>query len=46
MFRRLGTPEADKRHVGSATGHWLATETRTTVMREVLDWLDKYLGVP
>jgi formylglycine-generating enzyme required for sulfatase activity/dienelactone hydrolase len=41
MFRLFGTPEADKRHVVWETGHELP---RLEKMREVLDWLDRYLG--
>ncbi len=41
----LGTPAKDKRHVILQTGHAiLAPETHSTVVREVLDWLDHYLG--
>jgi pimeloyl-ACP methyl ester carboxylesterase len=46
MFRRLGTSAPDKRHVIVDSGHWLAPEVRNTLIREVLDWLDKYLGPP
>ena len=41
MFNALGTPERDKRHVVFQSGHippW------NEVIREVLDWFDKYLG--
>jgi len=37
----LGTPEADKRWVVYETGH---APPRKEVIRESLDWLDKYLG--
>jgi hypothetical protein len=39
----LGTPEADKKHVLLETPHDV-TEDRPRLMKEVLDWLDKYLG--
>lgn len=44
MYRLLGTPEADKRHVvypGFAHG-----VPRNERIRESLDWLDRYFGVP
>jgi serine/threonine protein kinase/dienelactone hydrolase len=43
MFRMLGTPEADKRHVALETPHDV-TAQRTELVKEVLAWLDKYLG--
>jgi eukaryotic-like serine/threonine-protein kinase len=47
MFRLLGTPAADKRHLAVETGHGVtAPEARTTVIKAVLDWLDTYLGAP
>lgn len=42
MFDLLGTPAADKRHVIFETGH--AVVTLQPMIKEVLDWLDKYLG--
>ena len=41
MFRLLGTPERDKRHVQSDRGHNPALQD---IMREILNWLDRYLG--
>src|SRR6202162_3186054 len=41
LFRLLGTPEKDKRHVIYETGHAVP---RKEFIRETLDWLDKYLG--
>jgi len=41
LFRLLGTAQADKRYVLSESGHVPAMQD---VMREVLSWLDKYLG--
>jgi predicted esterase len=47
MIALLGTPSTDKRHVILPVGHAiLVPEVRATVMREVLDWLDRYLGRP
>lgn len=43
MFRMLGTPEADKRHVELDTPHDV-TNRRPELVKEVLAWLDKYLG--
>jgi len=42
MFHWLGTPAADKRHAVFESGH-VPTE-RQEVMKEILDWLDRYLG--
>ena len=41
LFRLLGTPEADKKHVIYETGHGIF---RKDFVRDSLDWLDKYLG--
>ena len=42
MFRLLGTPAEQKRHVVLDGGH---VPTRLSeVYRHALDWLDKYLG--
>jgi cephalosporin-C deacetylase-like acetyl esterase len=43
MFRMLGTAEKDKRHVIYNSAH-NAILMRNEVVREVLDWLDRYLG--
>jgi dienelactone hydrolase len=43
LFRLLGTPEADKRHVVLDTPHDVTT-ARPQLIREVLAWLDRYLG--
>jgi hypothetical protein len=43
LFRMLGTPEADKRHVILETPHDV-TEDRGRLTKEVLNWLDHYLG--
>jgi hypothetical protein len=39
MFEALGTPAADKRHVIQEGGHDVP---RPVLIRETLDWLDKY----
>jgi eukaryotic-like serine/threonine-protein kinase len=41
MFRALGTPEKDKRHVVFESGH---VPPPDMLIKEVLDWLDRYLG--
>jgi eukaryotic-like serine/threonine-protein kinase len=41
MFRMLGTPEKDKRHVVFESGH---VPPPDMLIKEVLDWLDRYLG--
>jgi hypothetical protein len=41
LFRLLGTPEADKKHVLFESGH---VPPFPDVVRETLDWLDRYLG--
>jgi len=41
MFRLLGTPPDRKRQVVSEGGHFVP---RTTLVKETLDWLDRYLG--
>ncbi|MDA2927412.1 hypothetical protein MYX78_09290, partial [Acidobacteria bacterium AH-259-G07] len=43
LFRRLGTPEKDKRHVLYDRGHARPFLSNDEV-REILDWLDRYLG--
>ena len=41
MFRLLGTPKDQKRHVIYPTGHNIP---RNDLIKESLDWLDRYLG--
>ncbi len=41
LYEMLGTPAAQKRHVVYETGHFVP---RIQLIREVLDWLDRYLG--
>ncbi|MBI3665177.1 MAG: SUMF1/EgtB/PvdO family nonheme iron enzyme, partial [Acidobacteria bacterium] len=43
LFRALGTPTKDKRHVIFETPHNVFT-AGSDMVREVLDWLDRYLG--
>jgi pimeloyl-ACP methyl ester carboxylesterase len=42
LFRLLGTPEKDKRHVIFEGGH--VPLRFETLIKEILDWLDRYLG--
>ncbi len=42
LFERLGTPPARKRHAVLPGGH--APDSLSQSMKEVLDWLDAYLG--
>jgi dipeptidyl aminopeptidase/acylaminoacyl peptidase len=41
MFRALGTPDKDKRQALVEGGH---VPTRAAIIKEILDWLDRYLG--
>ncbi len=41
LFRLLGTPDKDKRHAVFESGH---VPPWPDVVRETLDWLDRYLG--
>ena len=43
MFRLIGTPAADKRHVLFDGGHVFPF---ARVEKDTLDWLDRYLGAP
>jgi len=43
LFRMLGTPAADKKHVVLETPHDV-TADRPNLTKAVLEWLDKYLG--
>ena len=44
MFRLLGAPEHDKRHVVFDSGHFMQPDQIPEVVKEVLDWLDRYVG--
>ena len=41
MFQMLGPREGDKRHALINGGH---IPTKIEIIREILDWLDRYLG--
>jgi hypothetical protein len=41
LFRLLGAPEKDKRHVIIAGGHVTPMDD---VIKKTLNWLDRYLG--
>ena len=41
LFRALGTPPADKKHVLYDTGHM---PPQLSLMKETLDWFDHYVG--
>ncbi len=41
MFRLFGAPQGDKRHVVYDTGHDIP---ETELIKETLNWLDRYLG--
>jgi dienelactone hydrolase len=41
LYRLLGTPATDKKHVIYETGHAVP---RKNFIKETLDWLDRYLG--
>jgi hypothetical protein len=41
MLRLLGAPKDQKRHVLADTGHDFP---RAELIKESLDWLDRYLG--
>jgi len=43
LFKMLGTPEAEKKHVLLDTPHDV-TEDRDHLKKAVLDWMDQYLG--
>ena len=42
MFDLLGAPDENKRHVVYDAGHWPLP--RNEVIRESVNWLDRYLG--
>ena len=43
LFAMLGTPVSDKRHVVMESPHDVTVQ-RGQLVKEVLAWLDKYLG--
>ncbi|MFB0564714.1 MAG: hypothetical protein ACETWK_03450 [Candidatus Aminicenantaceae bacterium] len=44
MFRLLGTPEEHKDLVEFDSGHYIHPFKRNKLIKETLDWLDRYLG--
>ena len=44
MFSLLGTPDEHKKHVVFDTGHAILRLHRGRAFKEMLDWLDRYLG--
>jgi eukaryotic-like serine/threonine-protein kinase len=44
LFNLLGTSPDRKRHVVFHSGHGVLGPQRSQVVKEILDWLDKYLG--
>ena len=45
MYRMLGTPEKDKRHVVLDGAHGVFFYHQNEVVREVLAWLDRYTPI-
>ena len=43
MFKALGTPEKNKKYISYPGGH-VDFINRQEVIKEALDWLDRYLG--
>jgi len=44
MFRLLGAPEKDKQQVFWDGGHGDIRPSSQVVIKEALDWFDRYLG--
>lgn len=44
MFSLLGTPDEHKKHVVFDAGHAVLARYRGRAFKEMLDWLDRYLG--
>jgi eukaryotic-like serine/threonine-protein kinase len=44
LFALLGTPADRKKHVVFHAGHFVLNPQRSQVVKEILDWLDRYLG--
>jgi hypothetical protein len=44
LFNLLGTAPDRKRHVVFHSGHVVLSQQRSQVVKEILDWLDRYLG--
>ena len=45
LYTLLGTPVEDKRHVLYQGGHGVFGVRRSEMIREMLEWLDRYLGL-
>ena len=43
LFALLGTPPDRKRHVVFPGSHAIVSDKRSQVIREILDWFDRYL---
>ncbi len=44
LFNLLGTPEAHKKHIIFPGGHSISWEYREQCNKEMVKWLDRYLG--
>ncbi len=44
LFNLLGSEPEDKLHTRVTAAHGLFSSNRSQVVRESLDWLDKYIG--
>lgn len=44
MYQLLGTPEEHKKHITYPGGHGLIGSARVKMQKDILEWLDKYLG--
>jgi serine/threonine protein kinase/dienelactone hydrolase len=44
LFEFLGTPDEHKDHLTYPTGHVIRGQSREQMKRDILKWLDKYLG--
>jgi dienelactone hydrolase len=44
LFEALGTPSADKKHVLYPGGHEIFATQRSQIVKEVVGWLDRYVG--
>jgi len=44
LFQALGTPASEKQHLVFDAGHDVSSRYRVQVVREALNWWDRYLG--
>jgi hypothetical protein len=44
LFQGLGTPASSKQHLIFDGGHDVSSRYRVQVVRESLNWFDRYLG--